>query len=493
MMRVPSVIRSAVLTAGAILGVICMLWTFALLIAGITPLVVLSGSMSPALQAGDVAFARSVPADEIAPGDIVSVVAESGTRITHRVTDVTSTGESDEVTLTLKGDANDTADAETYAVTSAFTVVGSAPRLGYLLHGVSSPWGIGAGIALLAACLFLGWRAPARATDAEATALDDTAAPPADTPHRHAGRRTVGLIALAVIPLLGLGSASAPQSTIAYFSDTPTVSSTANGLDAAPWFTCGQGMATSATATSPFAYYPFSDAVGSTTATDATGGAPAVMGTAAGNYTFGGAQPCGRDGGTGVYFNGTTGYAGGPDVAGVGTLGNRWTTFTISAWFRSETTTTPGGLIGMSNAQNGTGGSHDRKLWLDTSGRVRFGVWAGTTAAPTAVAQRTIVSPGAVSYLDRKWHLATASLSPAGQKLYVDGELVASNPTVVTAFQYPSTPPLIGAYWTVGRVDGWSNGGGAWRGNISKVGVWGKALTDQQIRDLYRSALPLLN
>lgn len=479
MIRIPALLRSTVLTLGAILGTLCILWTAALVLLGVTPLVVLSGSMAPALNPGDVAFARTVPASEVTTGDVVSVVSASGVRITHRVIDSAPARSplGAGAVLHLQGDANDSPDPEAYTVSSVHEVVASVPRLGYLLHAAGSPWGIAAGLALLLACVALGWRAPERHADARHDAAPraaDTSPTRRIAAGRTAARRMAALLALTLVPLFALGSTAAPQNTLAYFSDSPTANSVASGIDAAPWFTCAQAMAVSATTTSPFAYYPFTDAVGSTQADDATGGTDAVMGAAAANYTFGGAQPCRRDGDTGVRFDGAAGYAAGPNVAGYA-----WNVFTVSLWFRNDATATPNqrGLIGMSNLPTGLGGLNDRKMWLDSQGRVKFGVF--TTS------QQTITSPN--RYDDAKWHMATASLSSTGMRLYVDGELVVFFAGASAGYPYGTEP----MYWTVGSVNGWGSGGGYWKGNISKAGIWKRALTDQEIRDMYRSALPL--
>ncbi|MEI9934373.1 MAG: hypothetical protein WDM71_05870 [Ferruginibacter sp.] len=57
-----------------------------------------------------------------------------------------------------------------------------------------------------------------------------------------------------------------------------------------------------------------------------------------------------------------------------------------------------------------------------------------------------------LSYNDNNWHLATASLSSVnGMVLYVDGALVAADPTTTTA-EYATE------YWRIGfdNVSGWT-------------------------------------
>ena len=488
------ILRSAVLTAGAVLGALCLLWTLAMLVTGTTPLVVLSGSMSPALRAGDVAFAVRVPADEIAVGDVVTVTAATGIRITHRVVDVET--DADASVLHLRGDANSSVDDETYSVSSVLKVVGRLPGVGWLLHTAATPGGITAGLALLAGCLILGrnaLRTPAGAQRGASSGSSEGAAEPRR-------RRPSRVAALLLIPLMAAGSVSAPQPTIAYYTDIPTVRSPADGIDASPWFGCHEAMTSSALA--PLFYYRFNDPVGSTTAADSSGNnRTATMRGASGSaYRFGQAQPCQRDSDTAVTFTGTSGWAATPDVAALGgAAGSSWNTFTVSMWFRGDAVpaTTPTGLLMMNLRSDGTG-AHDRLIYVDATGRLRFGVY-------NANGVNTLVTPavgqsGYVDYRAAQWHMVTVSLSSAGMKLYTDGTRVPSTSTeqsrdassVTTATQYAT------AYWFVGAAvaPNWPGGmtaNGYWKGSISKAGIWNRALTDQQILDLYRSGLPLRN
>ena len=142
-MTTRSVIRAArevCLTLGALLGVLCILMTLASVALDVTPVVFRSGSMSPAIETGDLAVTRSVAASSLRPGDVVSVRTSTGSRVTHRVVDVAGTGEDRQ--LTLKGDANRSPDAETYTVGAAQRVVFSVPRVGRAVDAVTSPVGV---------------------------------------------------------------------------------------------------------------------------------------------------------------------------------------------------------------------------------------------------------------------------------------------------------------------------------------------------------------
>lgn len=148
-------LREGLLTGGALLGVLCLLATAAGMAFGVVPLVFRSGSMSPTIATGDLAIARTVDASAIRPGDIVSVVTGSGARVTHRV--VASTPQGDRQRLTLKGDANQTADAEPYVIARAERVLFHVPKAGYVIDAAISPIGIFVGglyVAVLLRVLF---------------------------------------------------------------------------------------------------------------------------------------------------------------------------------------------------------------------------------------------------------------------------------------------------------------------------------------------------
>ena len=132
--------REALLTGGALLGVLCILVTLAGVLFGVRPLVFESGSMSPTIDTGALALARRVDASTLAPGQIVSVPTASGERVTHRI--VTATRDGDAALLRLRGDANSVPDAQTYRVTHADRIVSVVPRLGYAVGWLMGPIGL---------------------------------------------------------------------------------------------------------------------------------------------------------------------------------------------------------------------------------------------------------------------------------------------------------------------------------------------------------------
>jgi signal peptidase I len=129
-------LRELLLTSGAVIGAICLLAAVGSVAFGLQPLIFRSGSMEPAIGTGALALARDVPAETVQVGDVVSVVAPSGTRITHRVV---STSPGPVTTLILKGDANRVADTQPYAVSEVAVVVAHVDYLGYVVSWLRHP------------------------------------------------------------------------------------------------------------------------------------------------------------------------------------------------------------------------------------------------------------------------------------------------------------------------------------------------------------------
>ncbi len=80
---------------------------------GYKPFIVLSGSMEPAILAGDLIVTKVVAPEQIVKNDIIAFRAEKNTVVTHRVTDVRT---EDGLTFLTKGDANTGADAKAVSV-----------------------------------------------------------------------------------------------------------------------------------------------------------------------------------------------------------------------------------------------------------------------------------------------------------------------------------------------------------------------------------------
>ena len=193
--------RQAMLTLGAVFGGICIAAAVAAAVFGVRPLIVESGSMSPSIGAGAVALARSVDSADLTVGDVVSIQAPNGSRVMHRVVTIARDGGDTE--LTLRGDANEQPDDETYVVASGDTaerVFFSVPVLGYAIVWLGTPPGILFVGALGSVALFSLWR-----------------------PGTGASRSSVVGLAALTVAVAGCGGLT--RGTTAYFSDTATLAS----------------------------------------------------------------------------------------------------------------------------------------------------------------------------------------------------------------------------------------------------------------------------
>lgn len=166
--RILVVVAKSIVNVVAVAGVVVAAIVATAAIAGIRPIVFLSGSMHPTIDAGALALTHPVAAGDIRPGDIISVVRQDGVRVTHRA--VETTEDEGRTLLTMQGDANTAIDAEKYVVTAgADRVFWHLDGLGTLLVSLNTPWLIGGAAALLLIALIPGRRsngARARATGA---------------------------------------------------------------------------------------------------------------------------------------------------------------------------------------------------------------------------------------------------------------------------------------------------------------------------------------
>lgn len=186
--RVMSRLRSGILTTGAIIGGACLVLALIALIFHFRPAIVISGSMEPQIMTGAMTVGKLVDASEVAVGDVVTVPRPTGGLVTHRVVETEKV--SGGVSLTLKGDANDVADAQPYFVKEVYLVVGSVPVLGAVVQAMRTPSGLilMGSLALMVILVYL-WR-PRRQP---ALNENDVAGEPVSaTEHRSAGPRHAG-------------------------------------------------------------------------------------------------------------------------------------------------------------------------------------------------------------------------------------------------------------------------------------------------------------
>ena len=104
--------------------------------------VVLSGSMAPAIEAGDVVIVRDVEAGTIEEGDIITFdTPTGGLPTTHRVTKVLGTGA--DRTFRTKGDANEDPDPQQISPADVNgQVILTLPYIGHVILFATTPLGL---------------------------------------------------------------------------------------------------------------------------------------------------------------------------------------------------------------------------------------------------------------------------------------------------------------------------------------------------------------
>lgn len=110
---------------------------------------VVSGSMEPAIQTGDLVFIRQ--SGGYVPGDVVIYLREDGALITHRIV---ASGPQEVI---LRGDANSRNDAPIQPCQIEGKIIGRLPGAGNLVYQLGRP----AGIALVASFALLWLLLPA--------------------------------------------------------------------------------------------------------------------------------------------------------------------------------------------------------------------------------------------------------------------------------------------------------------------------------------------
>ncbi len=425
-------------------------WSMLPLLVGMTPRVILSGSMEPRIHVGDVIVTREVPPATLTKGQVITVKDpdhHDRTR-THRFVRRAADG-----TIVTKGDANPQADSS--HVTDADVLglgVLRVPFVGRPAYWVAERnW-----LALGLTALLLGW-AGASAFAATRREEDDDAAPPAPGPtDEGTGRRTRRArqaAAVVAATAVAVGVAVAPAEAAFKSTDANPVSS----------FSAAASFATTTYSSvvqgdSPQFYWRLGESSGSTAA-DSVG---TRTGTLNGSWTWGqtSALPS-QTSNTSLHVDG--GYVNQSASLSSGTA------FSLETWFR--TSRTSGGALLSLITSSGV----DRSLYLGSDGKVRFGV--GGSALVTS----------ATALNDGQWHHVVythASTGSGKAKLYVDGALVASanSGNIGTAT----------GSWRAGQAAWSSTWPGSpdqfFRGDLDEIAVYPSTLTATEVADHYTAS-----
>jgi hypothetical protein len=149
--------------------------------------------------------------------------------------------------------------------------------------------------------------------------------------------------------------------------------------------------------------------------------------------------------------------------------------FTVLAWFK--TSTDQGSIVGFAanqTAPSTTSSANDRILWVDPTGHLVWGVYNGADQEVTSSS----------TYANGSWHFVAATIGSGGQKLYVDGGLVASSGNTSAQTGYSG-------YWDIGTsgvwISGWTDDPASpyFQGSIAQVAVIPSQLSSTQVSTLY--------
>jgi signal peptidase I len=446
--------------------------------------VIVTGSMEPAIDAGDVVLASPDPVVEDSIGRVISF--ENPTReshiLTHRLVSIQEDG-----TLVTKGDANPTPD-------SAPVPRESVTGLGRLLVqfvGLPVVWYLSDQWLLLLAVVALTIGAVvATVLDYEP---DNRSRPwqrridqrqPAD-PKRLLSRSAPSITPVLILAMaigIGIGGDGTTASAAAFSA------ATTNTADS--WTIPNWSYTTEVNNLGPYLYWKLDETGNAGTAADASG-----------NGRTGAYSPNGNGSNFTRLADGAL-ITDTPDRAvalasanacihtSSNTSINAPQVFTVIAWFRAPASYNNGGkMVGFERPRTGvsapTTGAYDRHLYMDGQGQVWFGVYNNGHVA---------LSSGTGLNNDQ-WHMAVGTQDASGMRLYIDGVQVGSNGNTVAETQT--------GWWRAGcgNLSGW---GDQWGGNndpgtnsgtpqnrpfqasLDEITVYsGTALTAQQVAFLY--------
>ena len=156
-----------------ILGLLSLIAAIVAHLWGLSIILFSTGSMSPTIPAGAAAVVQRIPASEIKVGDVVTVERKDALPVTHRVTSVQpSEGVPGTYVITMKGDANLSADAAPYQVSEVLRVLYSVPGVAQTIAKLRSPYVIG-GLTMVAGLLVTWAFWPRRPSGPTRAAISD--------------------------------------------------------------------------------------------------------------------------------------------------------------------------------------------------------------------------------------------------------------------------------------------------------------------------------
>ncbi|WIB64211.1 signal peptidase I [Curtobacterium sp. MCBD17_040] len=478
----------ATVARGVIATILGMaLWAVAPAVIGWHPTTVMTGSMEPRLQPGDVVVSKPVAPTSLHLGQVLLYddPDQPGELRLHRFHEAGEDGQ-----IITKGDANPQADS-TPITRSAVHGVGfiRVPYIGMPVMWLrDGEWKKVAILVLaLTAMAFLSTiDAPLRrgpvvaATDDDEAGEglpddvddllipvlvdedeDDDADVPSGAPaaqgregRRRLPARLFALIVGSAVALAAVGTGLLLPSK-AEAAPFGAMTSTSASFGAASSFSCLGRTVTY----SPTIDYAFNAASGTSETDLGSSGTTATLSSGVTRVagTCGSSPYVTLDGATGQVTSTSTTKITAPSV------------FTVEAWIR--TSTAAGKVIGFGNSQTGSSSAYDRQLYINSAGAVSFSVY--NSGNITLTSTKTVT--------DGRWHHVVGTMSSSGMVLYVDGVSVATNTN--TAAEPDS------GWWRIGydNLSGWQNAptSNYYKGDLDDVAVYNSALSAAQVSALY--------
>ena len=126
-------------------------------VVGLTPYVVLSGSMEPTYHTGSLIYVKKTDPFTIEAGTPITFMMDEDTIATHRVVQVVpDETDSTVVRFQTKGDANDAVDGSLVHYKNVIgTPIFSIPYLGYVSNYITSPPGMYIGFTVLCVIILM--------------------------------------------------------------------------------------------------------------------------------------------------------------------------------------------------------------------------------------------------------------------------------------------------------------------------------------------------
>jgi hypothetical protein len=173
--------------------------------------------------------------------------------------------------------------------------------------------------------------------------------------------------------------------------------------------------------------------------------------------------------GAAAVFNGSSSY-----ISGVPALTNSNAEFTISMWFKCNTTASNQYLFGEIR-ENGT---YDPlfQIWLNTSG------YLNTEFRNNSSSTSGVTITDSTNYCDNNWHHVVSILTTSQMKMYIDGSEVSSSPANISGVCDVNNIS-IGARNNRGTNGDWFNG------SIDQVRIFNDSLTSDEVLKLYNNEI----